>query len=106
MQARAGCACAGPYGELLLFKPMEDITGMSPHDFDTLNDLASKGHCWCKPGFVRVYLSYLLSPEDVDFVIAAVLEAARNAWKLLPHYTLDLATGALPGLLFLPDRTC
>ncbi|XP_063888776.1 uncharacterized protein LOC135115748 isoform X2 [Scylla paramamosain] len=101
IQARGGCACAGPYAQdllglseplaqryesLLLEDPRLDRTHLRRRqehsDLEVL-----------RPGFVRLNLSYTASPEQVDFVIRAVAEVCRNAWQLLPQYILNPETG-------------
>ncbi|XP_045105735.1 uncharacterized protein LOC123501165 isoform X2 [Portunus trituberculatus] len=101
IQARGGCACAGPYAQdllglseplaqryesLLLEDPRLDRTHLRRRqehsDLEVL-----------RPGFVRLNLSYIASPEQVDFVVSAVAEVCRSAWQLLPQYILNPETG-------------
>lgn len=84
IQARGGCACAGPYAHRLL-----DI------DRDRSEDLAHRiaaGAEVEKPGWVRLNFSYLMTDAEVDRVIGAVAELACDAPALALDYRLDPAT--------------
>jgi selenocysteine lyase/cysteine desulfurase len=94
VQVRAGCSCAGPYGMKLAEVPLFGLCGFSHKHVMALRDTAIKGGEWIKPGWTRVYFSYILAPEEVDYIIAAVRDAARHGWKLLPQYVMNPATGA------------
>jgi len=85
IQSRAGCSCAGPYGHLLL-----DIN----HDRSLRYREAIRcGYQGVKPGWVRVNLHYIFSPEDVDFLLAALEFLARRGAEFLRVYAFDRATG-------------
>lgn len=84
IQARGGCACAGPYGHRLL-----DIDeGESEAIFERLG----AGHELEKPGWVRLNLSYLLTDEKADAIIGGVAWLARNAADYAGRYIADPAT--------------
>lgn len=53
-----------------------------------------------RPGWCRVSFSHLMTPQEVDYVIRAVLEVATLGWKLLPLYDADCASGAIPPQLW------
>ncbi|SUX35278.1 putative aminotransferase [Campylobacter sputorum subsp. sputorum] len=53
IQARAGCACAGPYG----------------HDLLNLQD---DGYFKERPGFVRIGLHYTHNKDDLDYLLGAL----------------------------------
>jgi selenocysteine lyase/cysteine desulfurase len=84
IQTRSGCMCAGPYALRLL--------GYSKTEIDELMSFLPM-HFYMKPGFTRLSLVYFNTEEDVDFVIAALLEVATHAWKLLPQYLFDAPSG-------------
>lgn len=84
IQARGGCACAGPYVHRLL-----DIDAEASARMRTA---ILSGHEIEKPGFTRLNLSYLSSDEDVDFIIASVAELSRKARDWAPAYRADDAT--------------
>jgi hypothetical protein len=94
IQARAGCACAGPYGHQLLKESLLAACGCSQKTIlRDIDKLASAGNSWIKPGWVRVYFSYLMLPCEVDYIITSVLAVAQHGHKLLPLYQMDSATG-------------
>ncbi|MDG1738478.1 MAG: aminotransferase class V-fold PLP-dependent enzyme [Paracoccaceae bacterium] len=68
IQARGGCACAGPYVHRLL-----DI---SEELSDRLRLEILSGDESRKPGFVRLNLSVLMSDETVQFILESVKELA------------------------------
>ncbi|MGZ4613103.1 MAG: aminotransferase class V-fold PLP-dependent enzyme [Kineosporiaceae bacterium] len=85
IQARGGCSCAGPYGHRLL--------GI---DIDRSHEFQREIHRGCegiKPGWVRVNLNYFLSEAVLDYLLEAVLLAAREGWLLMPDYRFDPASG-------------
>lgn len=73
IQARAGCACAGPYGQVLLQRQLMSQCGCSRKDLSILDQQAASGHAWVKPGWVRVYFSYLMTQDEVDYIICTHL---------------------------------
>ena len=84
IQARGGCACAGPYVHRLL-----DI------DVDSSNHFRKEilaGNEIEKPGSVRVNLSYLASDTEIDIILNAVSELALVADKDAALYKCDIAT--------------
>ncbi|MCV2863416.1 aminotransferase class V-fold PLP-dependent enzyme [Albidovulum sediminicola] len=92
IQARGGCACAGPYVHRLL--------GICAEESRALRAAILSGQEMLKPGFVRLNFSYLFSDEEADRVIAAVIDLARNADRLRPAYDFDASTA-----IFTPRAT-
>jgi selenocysteine lyase/cysteine desulfurase len=84
VQARGGCACAGPYAHRLL--------GLSRERSDELDQDLAGGAEFLKPGWTRLNLSYLMDDAKADFVIAAVMQVAREAPKMARAYLADPAT--------------
>ncbi|XP_078440334.1 uncharacterized protein LOC144710438 isoform X2 [Wolffia australiana] len=85
IQARGGCACAGPYGHLLL--------GISREQSLAYRAVIQKGYLGMKPGFTRVSFSYYTSYEELDFVLDAIEFIAEHAPRFLPLYDFDWRTG-------------
>lgn len=81
IQARGGCACAGPYVHRLL-----DITD---EESARLRSAILAGEEMEKPGFVRLNLSVLLEDEKVDYILNSVCELARDAGKYVSCYSFD-----------------
>ena len=93
---RGGCACAGPYGQQLLgIEPeaLEQIeakllSGAAVYRWVAASESSchsgcSEG-CLCRPGFVRVSFSYLLSPDELEHIISAVELVAEHGYLSLP----------------------
>jgi selenocysteine lyase/cysteine desulfurase len=71
IQARGGCACAGPYAHRLL--------GLDRDASDALRTRIASGEELAKPGWTRLNLSYLLSDAKADAIIAGVDALARDS---------------------------
>ena len=85
IQARGGCACAGPYAHRLLGLSPEDAASIEAHLLDKAEVL--------RPGFVRVSLPYFASDAEIEYTLAAVHAVATHGWRLLPVYRMDAKTG-------------
>ncbi len=70
IQARGGCACAGPYGHRLL-----EVDEARSNE---LRCLVLAGHDELKPGWVRLNFSYLMSDDTVRYIINSVKELAAH----------------------------
>ncbi|MCA0043418.1 aminotransferase class V-fold PLP-dependent enzyme [Celeribacter litoreus] len=80
VQARGGCACAGPYVLRLL--------GLSDVAAD-LRDEILAGHEMEKPGFVRFNLSVLMSDAEVAFILESVRAISEEAHRFSDSYCVD-----------------
>jgi len=81
IQVRGGCSCAGTYGHYLLHV-----------DFYTSNKITSKidaGILEGKPGWIRMSIHPTMSDADVDYVIDAVKQVAKNGKKWGEDYDYD-----------------
>ncbi|SPJ28305.1 aminotransferase class V-fold PLP-dependent enzyme [Falsiruegeria mediterranea] len=84
IQARGGCACAGPYAHRLLGIDRE--MSMALHaDLEAGRELQ-------KPGWVRLNFSYLMSEETVQFIIDSVTDLSHRTEEYAPFYNVDPAT--------------
>ncbi|MDX5360690.1 MAG: aminotransferase class V-fold PLP-dependent enzyme, partial [Alphaproteobacteria bacterium] len=90
IQARGGCACAGPYAHRLL--------GIDREASDALFERLSAGHELEKPGWVRLNLSYLHTDAQVDRILAGVADIARTASQWAARYDADPATARFHAL--------
>lgn len=81
IQARGGCACAGPYALRLL--------GIGRSEWRELRDDISAGNEIRKPGFTRLNFSVLLGEEKVDHIIRSVIDLAGSAEAFRPLYRED-----------------
>lgn len=84
IQARGGCACAGPYAHRLL----EIDAAQSA----AIRRAILRGDVVEKPGWVRLNFSALMDDAKADFVIAAVDALARSPWPMAGTYVCDGAT--------------
>ncbi len=85
IQARGGCACAGPYGHQLLHIDR----AMS----DRLRRKILAGDLTEKPGFTRLSLNYLMTGEDVSRIAEALRRLPALAEQLCGSYAPDGRTG-------------
>ncbi|GGK40183.1 aminotransferase [Deinococcus malanensis] len=86
IQARGGCACAGPYGHALLNIDEEH----SERYFQCiLGDLEG-----IKPGWTRLNLAPWATDEEVSFLLSAVEFIAEYGERFLPLYDFNWQTGA------------
>lgn len=83
IQARGGCACAGPYVHRLL--------GIDDEESQRLREAILSGQEMLKPGFVRLNFSVLLDDEEVAFILDAVARLAADAASYEQHYDFDPA---------------
>ncbi len=81
IQARGGCACAGPYVHRLL--------GIDPATSETLRRAILAGDEMAKPGFTRLNLSVMMEDSKVDYILDSVISLANGADELIHHYVCD-----------------
>ncbi len=84
IQARGGCACAGPYAHRLL--------GIDRATSEVLHAELSAGKEMKKPGWVRLNFSYLMTEETVQFIIDSVNDLSHRTEEFAPFYDADPAT--------------
>lgn len=84
IQARGGCACAGPYVHRLL--------GIDDAASEQVRAAIQAGDELAKPGFVRLNLSFLASDADAAYIIRSVADLADRAADLASGYVADGAT--------------
>ncbi|WAQ99967.1 TTCA-like protein [Mya arenaria] len=101
IQARGGCACAGPYAMDIL--GMDEATSKNFEDLLAEDSRLDRTHLRryreysqreiIRPGFVRINFPYFLDEESLNFTLEAVKMVAKHAWKLLPQYMFNPETG-------------
>ncbi|EDO35942.1 predicted protein, partial [Nematostella vectensis] len=89
IQARGGCACAGPYAWDLL-GVSESLAKqfswfMEEHHGENVEAKLQVPLEIMKPGFARINLPYFMDDETVHYVLEAVDMVATHGWKLLPQ---------------------
>ncbi|WIY23382.1 aminotransferase class V-fold PLP-dependent enzyme [Parasedimentitalea psychrophila] len=91
IQARGGCACAGPYAHRLL--------GIDHAASEALFADLKAGKEMRKPGWVRLNFSYLMSDDTARYIIDSVNELARNAEEMAQQYSVDQSTARFKALV-------
>lgn len=91
IQARGGCACAGPYAHRLL--------GIAQADSQALFADLQAGQEMKKPGWVRLNFSYLMADDTAQFIINSVNDLTRRAAALAPRYDADPETARFQALV-------
>ncbi|MVW71046.1 aminotransferase class V-fold PLP-dependent enzyme [Bordetella sp. 15P40C-2] len=81
IQARGGCACAGPY--------VHDLLDIEPEESARIREAILSGNEIEKPGFTRLNLSILLDDAKVDFILNSVATLAADASQYVDQYTFD-----------------
>jgi len=109
IQARGGCACAGPYAQDLL-GINETIARkftwfLESHENEDVEVSCKEPLEVMKPGFARINLPYFMDDVTVHFVLEAVDMVATHGWKLLPQYRFDPHTGAWENRYFTEKKT-
>jgi selenocysteine lyase/cysteine desulfurase len=84
IQARGGCACAGPYVHRLL--DIDEAQSQAIHQ------AIQFGAELDKPGFVRVNFSPLMSDAELETLITCVEHVAEESDSLARHFTANPAT--------------
>jgi selenocysteine lyase/cysteine desulfurase len=84
IQARGGCACAGPY--------VHRAMGIDGGASDQMRAAILAGHEIEKPGFARLNFSFLATDAEIDTILKAVLELADSAGGYESSYKCDPAT--------------
>nr|ACM17579.1 NifS-like protein [Oryza meyeriana var. granulata] len=85
VQARGGCACAGPYGHALL--GVDDDLSLR------IRAAIVEGYHGVKPGWTRVSFAYYLSGDEFRYILTAIDFVAAHGHRFLPLYAFDWATG-------------
>ncbi|CAI9743387.1 probable cysteine desulfurase isoform X1 [Octopus vulgaris] len=94
IQARGGCACAGPYAQMLL-----GISESLANVFTRFINNKENCSTWTplevmKPGFTRLNLPFFYDDATIDYILKALKMVADFGWQLLPLYVCDPKTGA------------
>lgn len=105
IQARGGCACAGPYGHHLLH--------IDENRSDQFLQNIQAGFEGIKPGWTRINFNYFIPEEEFEFLLQAIEFIAEYGERFLPLYSFDWHSGAWkhsqtvvhPSLFDLPKAT-
>lgn len=85
IQVRAGCSCAGPYAHALL-----DLDEARTQE---CREAVLSGYAGMRPGWCRLSLHWVMSQEEVEYIIQAVKFVAAYGLRFLALYRFDVATG-------------
>ncbi len=91
IQARGGCACAGPYAHRLL--------GIGAAESASLFRDLQAGEEMKKPGWVRLNFSYLMRDETARYIIDSVNALTERVGALAPRYGADPETARFQALV-------
>jgi selenocysteine lyase/cysteine desulfurase len=81
IQARGGCACAGPYVHRLL--------SIDATESEHIRRAILAGDEISKPGFTRLNFSVLLTEDKVEYILASVAQLASDASSFEHRYSFD-----------------
>jgi selenocysteine lyase/cysteine desulfurase len=85
IQSRAGCLCAGPYGQFCL--------GINQNTADLYEHSLIDKKEILRPGFTRINLHFTLPQSAVDYILASIDWISRHGYKLLPLYGFYIDSG-------------
>ncbi|KAK7369485.1 hypothetical protein VNO80_11524 [Phaseolus coccineus] len=86
IQARGGCACAGPYGhQLLTINKSQSLA---------IRSAIQEGYVGVKPGWSRVSFPYYMEEEEFEFILTAIEFVANYGQRFLPLYSYNLRNGS------------
>jgi selenocysteine lyase/cysteine desulfurase len=91
IQARGGCACAGPYVHRLL--------EIDEAQSENIRQAILAGDEIRKPGFTRLNFSVILSDAKVDFILTSIRQLAADATEFEKDYEFNPARA-----IFFPRR--
>ncbi|XP_076904398.1 uncharacterized protein LOC143559825 [Bidens hawaiensis] len=104
IQARGGCACAGPYAHYLL--------GVDEPYSLAIKSAVKMGYNGAKLGWTRVSFPYYMSNEEYEFILAAIEFVAVYGQRFLSLYHFNWNTGSWTFKInyfkeaFVKDRDC
>ncbi|KAJ3703941.1 hypothetical protein LUZ61_007646 [Rhynchospora tenuis] len=85
IQARGGCACAGPYGHYLLDVDQELSL--------CIRSAIMQGYNGIKPGWTRISFPYYMPREEYNFILSSIKFIATYGHRFLSLYSFDWITG-------------
>ncbi|KAJ4766380.1 hypothetical protein LUZ62_076755 [Rhynchospora pubera] len=85
IQARGGCACAGPYGHYLL--DVDEELSLC------IRSAIKLGYNGIKPGWTRISFPYYMPREEFNFILSSIKFIATYGHLFLSFYSFDWVTG-------------
>ncbi|KAI3506242.1 hypothetical protein L1887_28598 [Cichorium endivia] len=86
IQARGGCACAGPYAHCLL--------GIDEQHSLAIKSAVEMGYNGARLGWTRVSFPYYMSNEEFEFILAAIEFVATYGQRFLSLYEFNWTKGS------------
>ncbi|XP_057420162.1 uncharacterized protein LOC130714275 [Lotus japonicus] len=86
IQARGGCACAGPYGH--------DLLNINKSQSLAIRSSVQEGYIGVKPGWTRVSFPYYMSEEDFEYILSCIEFLALYGQRFFPLYSFNLRNGS------------
>lgn len=93
IQARGGCACAGPYAQTLLGMDRPDPSSPGNRFIESVENALLRKNELLRPGFTRISFPWALTRVEEDYICDALEAVARHGWRILPHYQYDHLSG-------------
>ena len=81
IQARGGCACAGPYAHRML--------GITRERSDEIRAAIKRGDEIQKPGWTRLNISVLMTDAKARYIVDSVAELAKHSERYMKFYRCD-----------------
>ena len=78
IQVRGGCSCAGTYGHYLLH--------LDQYSSNQISEFICQGNYYERPGWIRMSFHPVNSDEEIDYILDAVEELAKNHEKWSKEY--------------------
>ena len=92
IQSRAGCMCAGPYGNILL--------KIDEEQSQKFRKIGQQGKFGIRPGWCRVNFHYLFSEIEFKFICQAIEFIANYGYLFLREYSFNINSGVWTHLNF------
>ena len=98
IQSRGGCQCAGPYSQRLLgltkTTDEREVPNLQNEQIETALIRYKERAELLRPGYTRLSLPFKgLRPEEVGYVLKALVWVSHNAWALMCQYRCNHRTG-------------
>lgn len=78
IQTRGGCSCAGTYGHFLL--------NVDKNTSTEITEKISQGDLSCKPGWLRFSIHPTMTDQEVEYILDAIRQVAKNHWEWRKDY--------------------
>ena len=87
IQTRGGCSCAGTYGHYIL--------NVSEEYSSEITSQINNGNCSSKPGWIRLSIHPADSDQDINYIVDAISQLAKNHEEWKKEYEVDLKNSTI-----------